>query len=360
MGLADLFNKSEALIAVDIGSTSVKLIELDMTAPRPKLVNVGVARFKGDVFSGNTIARTEVVSEQVNSLLELNSVEDRRVVTAMPGPSVFTKKIKMPKLEIGELSSNINFEAGNFIPHNIDAVKLDFHVVGSAGKNQLDILVVAVKNEIIDSYIDCLALSGLETAVVDVDYYALQNVFEIGYPELVDETVAIINVGARYSAINICTGGQSLFTGDIAVGGRSFTDSIQAELGVTLEEAEQLKIGENADDERAASVREIVDRQLEQVASDFNRQLSFFWNASGAEDGIDRIMLCGGGSRVPRLVEELSEKTGLECGVLDAFKGIDVSEGFDSTYLDEIAPIMPVCVGMGIRQPGDREIPDWD
>lgn len=359
MGLKDLFTKGEALISIDIGLSGVKLIELDASSDVPQLVNIAAQPFAADVFNNNVISKTEVVSEAISGMLEANAIGDQRAVVAMPGPSVFTKRVSMPKMSPAELTTNVQFEAGNFIPHNVDAVKIDYHVIGEKGKNNLDVLVVAVKSEIVASFVECLSLAGLEAAVVDVDYFALQNCFEISYPELIDKTVTLIDIGARYSSINICKAGQSLFTGDLAIGGRLFTDVIAQETGVSPEEAEKIKKDKHASGVDQEVVHDVIDRKIEYVASEFNRQLSLFWNASGAEEGIDKIMLTGGGSLIPGLLEELSEKTGIECGLIDPFKGIECGEDFDSSYLEELKPSMAVCIGMGIRHPGDKEIPDF-
>ncbi len=353
--VSNLFKKKEFLIGVDIGASGIKLIELDLTGEKPALRNIGYAPVTGEIFSNNAISKPEKIAEQIAALLESNAVSDKRAVTAMPGPSVFTKKIKMQNMPHSELSDNIQFEAANFIPHNIDAVRLDYHVIGTSGKNQLDVLVVAVKNEIIDSFLSTLSLAGLETAVVDVDHFAVQNMFEMGYPEDISKTVALINMGARYAGINIVRDGISLFTGDIPVGGKLFTDALVAELGVAADVAEKLKRSPNGD-AQYPQAKEIVDKNVEFVASEFNRQLSFFWNASGAEEGIDKIVLCGGGALVPGLVQEIAEKTGIECTLADPLRGVSVGSSFDALYLKEIGPLMGVCVGMAMRQPGDRVV----
>ena len=352
--LKNFFRKEESLVSVDIGASGIKLIELDLSESKPKLINIAHSPISGEIFVNNIITKSEKISEQITALLEGNAVSDKRAVTAMPGPSVFTKKIKMQKAPPAELASNVQFEAGNFIPHNIEAVRLDYHVIGDAGKNQLDILVVAVKNEIIDSFMTTLSLAGLETAVVDVDHFAVQNMFELGYPEELSKTVALINMGARYSSINICKDGKSLFTGDIPVGGKLFTDSLMTELSVAFDVAENLKKGKPAKDIDSNQAQEIIDKNIEYVASEFNRQLSFFWNASGAEEGIDKIALCGGGSLVTGLLGELSEKTGIECFMVDPLRGISIGEGFDAQFIKEISPLMGICAGMALRQPGDR------
>lgn len=360
MSFANIFKTRESLLSVDIGSSGIKLVELDTTEEKPKLVNIGLSPISGDVFSSNVISQSEKVAERITALLDANGIAGKRVVTSVPAPSVFTKRVKMPKQEIDELTSNLQFEAANFIPHNIDAVKLDFHIIGASGKNQLDVLVVAVKNEIIDSFLNCISLSGLETAVVDVDSFALQNIFELGYPELMNKCVALINMGARYSSINVCRDGQSLFSGDISIGGKYFTDSIIEGLGVTPEEAETYKKSKEGHAAIKDALADILDRNIDYVASELNRQLSFFWNASGTDGGIDRIMVTGGGSLISGLVEEIGEKTGIVSSRMDCFKGIDTPKSFDRAYLEELEPFMAVALGMGIREPGDRVIPEWE
>ena len=355
--LKDLLKKHESLVALDLGATALKLVELDITGEKPRLCNIALMKIGADVFSGNVLSKAEKVSEIISTLLEESQIADKRVITAMPAPSVFTKRIKMQKMDYDELDNNIQFEAGNFIPHSLDAVKLDYHIIGDAGKNQLDILIVAVKNEIIDSFLDCFSLAGLEAAVVDVDYFALQNVFEFNYPEYISKTTALINIGARYSSINICQGGQSLFTGDISVGGKLITDAISEELQVSVEEAEKYKVSQDSRGDHKVEVEDIIDRSIEQVASEFNRQLSFFWSASGSDDGIDHIMLSGGGAKLPGLVDELSEKTGLKCESMDPFRHVMCDTSFDKVYLKDLAPLMSVGLGLAMRQPGDKIFP---
>lgn len=366
MGFLDLFKKPEALLAIDVGVSSIKLVELDLNESRPMILNLAIAKQKEEVFSNNVITRPDEIGDQIRSMLDANEVEERKIVTAVPGPAVFTKRIKLPKVAERDLAETVMMEAGNLIPHSIDAVRLDYQVLGQFGKNQLDVLIVAVKNEIIDSFIETFSLAGLETAVVDVDYFALQNIFEVCYPDMAAKTVALINIGARYSSINICRAGQPIFTGDIGVGGKVLTDSLVEGLGISREEVEQLKSsgGLAADSSEGAKglagIGDIVDRNVEYVATEFNRQLSFFWNAAGADEGIDTIVLTGGGCLVPGLAKELSEKTGIESFIMDPLRGIDAGGNIDQTFLKENAAALSVALGLGIRETGDKPALDFD
>lgn len=354
----NFFGTSESLLAVDIGATSVKLVELALEdGDKPELVNLAVAPLPAEAFSNNDIAKPELIAEQIGALLEANGIEGKRVVTVVPAPSVFTKRIKMAKMPLADLAEAVQMEAGNFIPHNLEAVKLDFQVTGAFGKNQLDVLVVAVKNEVIDTLVDTISLAGLETVIVDVDYFALHNIFEHSYPELMKKTVALVNVGHRYSAISICRDQESMFTGDIGVGGRIVSEMLVQEGGVPADKVEETKRAllrgqvTGADPEL---VTQTVRNAVESMAAEYNRQLSFFWNASGADDGIEQILLAGGGATTPGLAEAIKSQTGIECATVEPFRQIDCGEGFDEAHLREIGPQVAVGVGLALRMPGDK------
>lgn len=353
-----LLKKQHSFLAVDIGSSSLKFLELSTSGEKPTLLKLDMKQLSGEVFSNNMITNASRVAEAVNAFVEENDCTGKRVVTAVPGPAVFTKRIKMAHMDLADLEASIQMEAANFIPHNISAVKLDFHILGEAGKNQLDVLIVAVKNEIIDSFSDAMSLAGLDLGIVDVDYFALQNAFEANYPEMTTKNVAIINMGYRYSSINICKNGQTLFTGDISTGSKHFTDTLVEIFGVTPEEANKLKRGESSDSKLKEAASDILQKSVEQVAADFNRQLTFFWNASGSDEGIDAIFLTGGGSLTPGFVEALGEKTTVECKKLDPFKEVEIDPSIGEDRAKSLAPYMGVAFGLGLREYGDKIIPD--
>lgn len=360
MPLLSLFRKREPLLSLDIGSSAIKLIEFDLAGSKPRLVNIAMAPLSSDVISNNAIAKTDVVSQQITALIEANSISPKRASITLPGPSVFTKKVRIQSMDLSELGSFIQMEASNFVPHDIDAVRLDYHVCGYTDDDQIEILVVAVKNEIIDSYLEALSLSGLEAGLVDVDYFAAQNMFEMNYPELVESTVALLNIGSRYTSINICRGGDSLFTGDIAVGGKLVSDALVEELGLSADEAEKLKRKLAPGKSEFENARSVVAKNVDYMASEYARQLSLFWNAAGAEGGIDKIMLCGGSAGTGEIDKAVREKTEIECEIIDPFRNVECGDTFDSDYLKEISPYMGVAIGLALRQPGDKIYPETE
>ena len=225
---ASLFSKNDTqpFVSVDIGTSAIKVMSIDMNGERPKLLSVGSVPTPAGCVSNNMVTKPDVIGSCIRSALEANEIEGVRATIAIPGPSAFTKKITIAHAPLKDLDSNISFEASNYIPHNVNAVHLDYQVVATQGSSTMDVLLVAVKNEIIESYVEAVESAGLEAAIADVDYFALENMFELCYPEEKEKTLAIVNIGARYSSVSILSNGESLFSGDVGVGGRLYTDAL--------------------------------------------------------------------------------------------------------------------------------------
>jgi type IV pilus assembly protein PilM len=351
MSFKRFFKKREPLLAIDIGSTAVRLLELDTSSSQPKVLNVAAASLSGKVFSNYSVSNGQEVAERIGDLLKVHGfTTTKRVALAVPGPSVFTKRIKVPRLRPEELAATIRFEAVNFIPHNIEAVKLDSHVLGVSGKKQLDVLVAAVKNEIIDSFVHCISLANLEVAVVDVDFFAMQNAFEMAYPELLDKNIALLDIGGRYSGINICKQGKSLLTGDVSVGGKFVTEAIMDEFGLSISDAEEKKLeGDAANKE----LSEVISNNIGQMTSEINRQLTLLWNSAGLEESIDKIFVTGGGSELPGLIDALAKKTDVECERMDCFRHMSIEDSLKER-ISKFSSSMSIAAGLALREPEDK------
>lgn len=346
---------SGPFVSVDIGSSTIKVMCLDVSGEKPKLLSAGSVPTPANCVTNNSISRPEQVGAAIKSLLEANDIRTTKAVIALPGPCVFTKKITIARSSLKELDNNIRFEASNYIPHQVDAVHFDYQVLAANGPSTMDVLLVAVKNEIIRSYIAALEQAGLEPTIADVDYFALENMFQLNYPEEKGKVLAIVNVGARYCGVNIMQDGKTLFSGDVGVGGRLYTDALCENLGMQPAQAEQAKMGLSVEGFDPNIVAETIDRTTEHVAGELHRQLGFFWNAAATDRGIEAIYLCGGAAQVPGLIEELSARTGSPCTFLETFKSIDWSGNFDSDFIDEIKLSMAVSVGLALRRTGDKE-----
>ena len=149
--IQDYFLKKEPLIVIDIGSKSIKLLEADLSEGVPRLVNLALVELKKEIFINNQIKNTNLVAERIAKLLEVNEIEGKRVVTVIPGPAAFIKKISLKNQPPKDLDSAVVFEAGSMIPYNMDDVKIDYHVLGKTGKSgkKIEVLVTVVKLSLI-------------------------------------------------------------------------------------------------------------------------------------------------------------------------------------------------------------------
>ncbi len=346
-------SNKDPLVAVDIGTSAIKVMQLDLTGDKPRLINVGVTTTPEGAFNSNVIVQEREVADSIRSLLESNEIRNRKAAIALPGPCAFIKKISVATCDLKTLEKNIKFEASNYIPHNVDAVNLDYQVV-SRNETTMEVLLVAVKKEIVNSYISVVKQAGLEPMVLDIDYFAIENMFELNYKQLIEQTVAMVNIGARFSSVNIVQNGESLFTGDVGVGGKLYTDALCDSMDLKPKEALQAKMGSIPEGVDANLVQETIDRTTEHIASELHRQIGFFWNAAATDKAIKKIILSGGCSQIDGLIEELTAKTGTECEAANVLSNIDCSDSFDSEFLAKIAPSMAVSVGLARRRSGDK------
>jgi len=190
--------------------------------------------------------------------------------------------------------------------------------------------------------------------VMDVDAFAIENMHGINYPELQDETTALVNVGASVMNINIVAKGTSLFTRDIPIGGNRYTEAIQRELGLSFEEAEEAKKGGQNAGSRQASIQAIIESVNAEVASEIARTIDYFKSTVGDAD-VQQVLLCGGGAQISGLDQQLRDRMQITIEVVNPFAEIDTSGSeFDEASLAELAPIAAVGVGLALRSVGDR------
>ena len=357
MGLSSLFNagREESFVSVDIGSSTTKVMQLDLDESKPKLLAAAMAATPPNVINNNAISKTQEVGESLRELLESAKISATKAVVVVPGPCAFIKRVTLTQMGIKELEENIKYEAANYIPHNIDAVYLDFQVVKNSGKSTMDVVLVAVKKEIVATYLEAVESAGLQPLILDVDYFALENMWEQNYVEDGDHTVALLNIGARYTSVLIKQSGLTLFYGDISLGGRLYTDALCEALQIKPKEAEQIKLGNIPENLDANLVSEVVERTTDHIAGELQRQLGFFWNASGASKSIEQIYLTGGAAQSAGLVEELQARTKISCECLNCFKEINCPGMFSADFLQRISGSMSVSLGLAMRRLGDKQ-----
>jgi type IV pilus assembly protein PilM len=351
--LGSLFRREGRYVSIDIGSSALKLLEVEGTSTDLTIRCFGSAPLPASAIQNNMIVEPDGVAGVIRGLLRKTGASANEAITAVPGPAVIIKKLQLPTQAPNELENSVLFEAGNFIPESLENVNLDYMVTDVLEKErQFEVLLVAVKRDIINSYTNTLQIAGLEPAVVDVDYFALENMYELNYPPSENQVVALVNIGARYSCMNILRGGRSTFTGDVPVGGKEFNDALVRNLGVSPADAETIKLGANLA-HPVDQVEPVLQPVKEFLAEEIHRALSFFWTAA-TDEQISSILLTGGTSRVPGLVNLLAERLEVPVHIANPLANVHLAHGVDRAALERDAASFAIAVGLGVRRPGDK------
>ena len=240
-----LFSRQKPLVGLDIGSSSVKAVELRRVKKGFELIHAGLEPLASDTVVDGAIMDALSVSDSIGKVFTGQKIKTKTVATSVSGHSVIVKKIPLPVMSEEELEESIQWEAEQHIPFDISDVNLDYQVLNTESAASSDVLLVAVKKDKILNHTNVITQAGKVPVVVDIDAFAIQNAFETNYNPAPNATIALLNIGASIMNIVVTRGGMPLFTRDVSVGGNQFTDALQKDMNLSFEEAEQVKQGKS-------------------------------------------------------------------------------------------------------------------
>ncbi len=350
-----VFSKKDRLIGLDIGSRSIKLGEVHDTKKGRILQKFGLVDLPQNSIVEGRIKEPSVVADAIKGLMSDLKVTERNVATSVAGYSVIIKRITVAKQTEEDLHENIQYEAEQYIPFDLADVNIDFHIIGESelNPNQMNVMLVAAKTDIINEYIDLLDMADLNPCVIDIDVFALERVFEENY--LNEEgTVGLIDIGANKMNINIVKGYMSAFTRDVNIGGEQITREIATRFDASFEEAEAIKLGRDKEKVPEEDVREIVYSAISSWGAEIRRAIDFYYS-TGSDEDIGRIMLSGGASQTEGFSELLSAETSIDVQACNPFMGVKINEKqIEADYLEKVAPQGAICMGLASRRVDDK------
>jgi type IV pilus assembly protein PilM len=351
MGLFGLGKKVETF-GLDIGSSSIKAVELVPSKTGYALRSYAMVPLARDVIAEGTIRKPSAVTDAIKECARKAGIASGTAVISVSGRDSIVKRVPLPKVTPKELADAILLEAEHHIPFAIDDVFLDYQVVGETA-NSMSVLLVATKKLKVLEYVAAVEDAGFEAAVVDLDAFAMQNQFELNHPDDDHEAVALIDIGAAVMKTNVVRAGASIFARDVPFGGNNYTDAIAQRLNVATDQAEAAKQGHEVglpwDD--LVPALEAVSRELS-----LEVQRTFDYFASTAEsERIGKIVLSGGCARLAGIEDFLASSWGVPVELAHPFQSIDCDpEQFSESELRDSGPLYSVAVGLGMRAPGDK------
>jgi type IV pilus assembly protein PilM len=351
-----LFSRAKNVVGLDIGSATVKLVELkERKGSQFQLQRIGVEPLSPEAIVDGSIMDSSLVVDAIQKLIDTTGVKNNNFATSVSGHSVIIKKIELPAMEPDELDESIQWEAEQHIPFDIQDVRLAYMTLSDDDptRENMDVLLVAVKREKVNDYVSVISQSGRKPEIVDVDAFAIQNAYELNYDLDPLKVVALINMGAGVSNINVVARGQSVFWRDISFGGNQFTEALQREYNLSFDQAELLKRGDSVGSYKASDARRVLDTVSAEMANEIQKTFDFF-AATSSEGPVDELVLSGGCALTPNLQEVLRERFGVPTELLNPFRKVQFKESdFNRDYLESIAPMLAVSVGLAIRRVGD-------
>ncbi len=346
-----LFEK-KTLLGLDIGSHSIKMVDLAKTRGGYELKALGLGMVPSECIVDKDIMDSETVVDTIKNLRENLKVRVRGAATSISGHSVIVKKAELPLMTENELEQSLMLEAEQYIPFDINDVYLDSYILGESleRSDMMDVLFVASKKDMVDDYASAIRNAGLKPMVVDVDVFALETMYQANYPDAPEAIVSLVDVGASMININVIKDGMSVFARDISMGGRQLTERIQRELGVSYERAENIKSGADIEGIDLERINYIFKMACETYVQEIRRTLDFFLSTMVNEE-IERIYLSGGSCLIPGMVALLEKHTEIPVEKINPFNNITWDEKvFDPEYMAYIAPQMAVAVGLALRR----------
>ncbi|MBU0485723.1 MAG: pilus assembly protein PilM [Proteobacteria bacterium] len=343
------FTPQQLTVGLDIGSHAIKICLLSETSKGYQILKVGSAMLPPNSVEDGVLQDAEAVSRAISILIKNLGLKGKKIAISISGYSVIVKKINLATMSSEELDSHIQAEAEQYIPFDIDDVYLDYQDLhtNTDEEDRTDVMLVAAKKDVVDKYLEMLKSIGLNTIIVDVDAFALENAYGVNFGT--EGNIVLVDIGASKMNINIVSEGTSVLARDVVLGSRMLTEQIQNTFDLTFDEAEALKIGLTAPGDRQQSLEDIFTNTCIQWVTEVKRALDFYYS-NYPDDTINKIVLSGGGAKVKGIAQLFTEETGIKTEIFGPFTRAKADKDkIDPDYLKQIGPEMALSTGLATR-----------
>lgn len=343
------------LLGIDISSTSIKLVELSKTDKGYRVESLAVEPLPANAVTEKNIQDVEAVGETLQKALKKSGSKLKHAAVAVAGSAVITKVITMPAtLTEGDMETQIQLEADQYIPYPLEEINLDFQVLGPTKGNPetVDVLLAASRSENVELRTAATSIAGLTTKIVDVEAYTIENAARLIAPQqsaTADPNnpflLAVIDVGATMTSLNVMENGELIYTREQAFGGKQLTEEIMRRYGLAYEEAGRLKkVGGLPDN----YIPEVLEPFKETMAQQVSRFLQFFYT-SGQHQSVDMIALAGGCASIPGIDDIIESNLGIKTVIANPFTNMELSSRVNAQALSNDAPALMIACGLAMR-----------
>ena len=341
-----LFGRRKTTVGLDVGSGLIKIAVIDHGKGAPELVKVAITKLQPDAIVEGEVMDPGIVSDAIRAALDNAGVSGKNIVTAVGGRDVMIKKIQTERVKEKQARELMRWEAEQHVP-DVESVELDFQILEDGkGADEMNVLLVAAKRDLVDAKIRILADAGVTPRIVDVDAFALHNAFEVNYPDAMRGFVGLVNVGNEVTNVNIMDNGVPILTRDLPLGTRRFSEDLQRQHGMPARDAENLIRGYD----RSPQLDAVLAARIEEIAMGVERAAGFL-STSRTNAQLRAVYICGGGSRTPGLAEMLGDRLKISVEHANPLARLNIRDGaLESLTTDEVAPLLMLPIGLALRQ----------
>jgi type IV pilus assembly protein PilM len=342
------------MLGLDISSSSVKLVELGRDASGQLVLEHCAMEplERGWITDGN-VEKFDEVAEAVRRVVKKSGTRSKNVAMALPPSAVITRKIVLPGgLSEQELEVQVESEANKYIPFSLDEVSLDYCVIGPSASSpgDVDVLIAASRKDKVQDRQGLAEAAGLKPVILDVESYASRlatsRLIESLPAKGADTIVALFEIGAFTTSMQVIRNEEVLYDRDQAFGGAQLTQLIVRQYGFSLEEAESKKRNGDLPDDYGSGVLQPF---VESMAQEISRAMQFFFTST-PYNRVDYVMLAGGSSALAGLTSAVTQQTSFPCSVVDPFSGMEISGGVRENKLRREAPSYLTSCGLAMRR----------
>lgn len=363
-----LFKSSTRSFGLDIGSDTVRVVEIAPGKPNPRLVNVGAAKLSKGLVVDGEISNIAEVAAIIRQLWRDTGLQGKRVTVGVANPKVIARQVDLPYMDTEALRGAIRFQAQEYVPISPQNLILDYHVIGETsgddGSRMLRVLLVAAHRDMIEAFTTVVQRAGLTPWTVYLSSLALVRALIKPDPLAIAveggiSPVVVVNMGAGLSNVVVVDQGFTRFARVITFGGDDLTRSIAELIGIETKEAEELKIqyglpgmeGEDNDGEQAQAVKQLLQREAYKFVDEVRRSIEYYFAQDISSLNISKIMLTGGAAQMRNFPEFISEALGIDVILGNPFEVVDVDDRIHKRgILERIAPLsLAPAIGLGLR-----------
>lgn len=353
---------SKSFIGLDIGSQTIKAIELEPSGEGYRVLHAGSGSTPPGTVRDGGVVEPHILGNTVRNVLASAGIRRGRVVSAVGGQAVIVRELKVPKMSQADMRQAVRFEAGRYLPYSVRDVTMDFDILGEVteeGQPKVEVLLVAARQEIVDKHVQALQDAGLTPFVLDVESFAVMRALAgQARTDGGSQAAVFVDLGAETTDILVTEGERLRLTRNVNIGGASLTRAVSGRLDVEFPIAEELKTEKGRvllegeplpDDQAVLSMHEAMLPILTDLATELRRSLDYF-QTRWRESRIGRVVLSGGTARLANLDRFLSLELGVESVVGDPFATCTVPESvLSAEQRRKVAPAMAAAVGLAMR-----------